>query len=47
MGLYEHQARQLFEGRGIPVPRAEVADSPKAARESARRLGGRTWSRPR
>ncbi|MDN3029748.1 ADP-forming succinate--CoA ligase subunit beta [Streptomyces sp. S.PB5] len=41
MDLYEHQARGLFEEHGIPVPRAEVTDSPEGARESARRLGGR------
>ncbi|MER5595617.1 ADP-forming succinate--CoA ligase subunit beta [Streptomyces sp. NPDC002265] len=41
MDLYEHQARQLFEEHGIPVPPAEVTDSPKEARGIARRLGGR------
>ncbi|WP_225079675.1 ADP-forming succinate--CoA ligase subunit beta [Streptomyces sp. CoT10] len=41
MDLYEHQARQLFEEYGILVPRAEVTDSSKKAREIARRLGGR------
>ncbi|MCX5007421.1 ADP-forming succinate--CoA ligase subunit beta [Streptomyces sp. NBC_00638] len=41
MDLYEHQARQLFEEFGIPVPRAEVTDSPREARGIARRLGGR------
>ncbi|CAM5424597.1 ADP-forming succinate--CoA ligase subunit beta [Streptomyces chartreusis] len=41
MDLYEHQARELFEEHGILVPRAEVTDSPKEAREMARRLGGR------
>jgi succinyl-CoA synthetase beta subunit len=41
MDLYEHQARELFEEHGILVPRAEVTDSPKEAREVARRLGGR------
>jgi succinyl-CoA synthetase beta subunit len=41
MDLYEHQARRLFEEHGIPVPRAEVTDSPEQAREMARRLGGR------
>ncbi|MGW4736003.1 ADP-forming succinate--CoA ligase subunit beta [Streptomyces shenzhenensis] len=40
MDLYEHQARELFEEHGIVVPRAEVTDSPKEAREIARRLGG-------
>ncbi|GED83746.1 ADP-forming succinate--CoA ligase subunit beta [Streptomyces sp. 6-11-2] len=41
MDLYEHQARQLFEEYGIVVPRAEVTDSSKKAREIARRFGGR------
>ncbi|MEU3851657.1 ADP-forming succinate--CoA ligase subunit beta [Streptomyces sp. NPDC029554] len=41
MDLYEHQARELFEEHGIVVPRAEVTDSPKEARDIARRLGGR------
>ncbi|MEU2280404.1 ADP-forming succinate--CoA ligase subunit beta [Streptomyces sp. NPDC013178] len=41
MDLFEHQARELFEKHGILVPRAEVTDSPKEAREIARRLGGR------
>ncbi|MEU9175239.1 ADP-forming succinate--CoA ligase subunit beta [Streptomyces sp. NPDC048420] len=40
MDLYEHQARALFEEHGIPVPRAEVTDSPQEARSIARRLGG-------
>ncbi|WP_458246505.1 ADP-forming succinate--CoA ligase subunit beta [Streptomyces sp. MAI_2237] len=41
MDLYEHQARELFEEHGILVPRAQVTDSPKKAREIARALGGR------
>ncbi|KAB2975721.1 ADP-forming succinate--CoA ligase subunit beta [Streptomyces sp. SS1-1] len=41
MDLYEHQARELFAVHGIVVPRAEVTDSLKEAREIARRLGGR------
>ena len=41
MDLYEHQARALFEEYGILVPRAELARTPKEAREAARRLGGR------
>ncbi|MDT0465120.1 ADP-forming succinate--CoA ligase subunit beta [Streptomyces gibsoniae] len=40
MDLYEHQARELFAKHGIVVPRAEVTDSAKEAREIARRLGG-------
>ncbi|MET8096165.1 ADP-forming succinate--CoA ligase subunit beta [Streptomyces sp. NPDC005236] len=41
MDLYEHQARRLFEEYGVPVPHAEVTDSPGRARGIARRLGGR------
>jgi succinyl-CoA synthetase beta subunit len=41
MDLYEHQARELFAGHGIPVSAAEVADTARAAREAAERLGGR------
>ncbi|QDQ14632.1 ADP-forming succinate--CoA ligase subunit beta [Streptomyces spectabilis] len=41
MDLYEHQARELFEGHGILVPRAEVATSAEEARACAERLGGR------
>ncbi|MGW2233893.1 ADP-forming succinate--CoA ligase subunit beta [Streptomyces sp. NPDC001759] len=41
MDLYEHQARELFEEHGILVPRAQVTDSPRKAREIARALGGR------
>ncbi|MFJ9863183.1 ADP-forming succinate--CoA ligase subunit beta [Streptomyces sp. NPDC101165] len=41
MDLYEHQARELFAEHGILMPSAEVTDSPKEAREMARRLGGR------
>jgi succinyl-CoA synthetase beta subunit len=41
MDLYEHQARELFEEHGILVPKAEVTQSPRGAREIARRLGGR------
>jgi succinyl-CoA synthetase beta subunit len=40
MDLSGHQARDLFGRHGIAVPRAEVTDSPKGAREIARRLGG-------
>jgi succinyl-CoA synthetase beta subunit len=41
MDLYEHQARELFEEHGIPVPRAAVTGSSKEARGIARVLGGR------
>ncbi|UYQ65574.1 ADP-forming succinate--CoA ligase subunit beta [Streptomyces peucetius] len=41
MDLYEHQARELFEEYGIPVPEAETADTATEARAAAERLGGR------
>ncbi|WAP61015.1 ADP-forming succinate--CoA ligase subunit beta [Streptomyces sp. S465] len=41
MDLYEHQARELLDHGGVLVPRAEVVDSPEAARAAAERLGGR------
>ncbi|WP_030900353.1 ADP-forming succinate--CoA ligase subunit beta [Streptomyces sp. NRRL F-5126] len=41
MDLYEHQARDLFAGHGVPVSAAEVAHTPDEAREAADRLGGR------
>ncbi len=43
MNLHEYQAKALFTGYGIPVPPGEVADSPAAAVEAARRLGGTLW----
>ncbi|MGI9308678.1 MAG: ADP-forming succinate--CoA ligase subunit beta [Gammaproteobacteria bacterium] len=43
MNLHEYQAKQLFSRFGIPVTEGEVADSPKAAREAAIRLGGSLW----
>ncbi|MBT2490865.1 ADP-forming succinate--CoA ligase subunit beta [Streptomyces sp. ISL-96] len=41
MDLYEHQARELFARYGVLVPDAEVADTPREARDAAERLGGR------
>jgi len=43
MNLHEYQAKQLFARYNIPVSAGEVADSPKAAREAASRLGGDLW----
>ncbi|UQA91042.1 ATP-grasp domain-containing protein [Streptomyces halobius] len=40
MDLFEYQARELFEEYGVLVPKAAVADSAKAARTIAERLGG-------
>jgi succinyl-CoA synthetase beta subunit len=40
MDLFEHEARDLFEKHGVPVPRGRVAADPAAARSLAADLGG-------
>jgi succinyl-CoA synthetase beta subunit len=40
MKVHEYQAKSLLAKYGVPVPKGEVADTPEAAREAARRLGG-------
>ncbi len=40
MDLFEHEARDLFEKHGVPVPRGRVAADPAAARSLAAELGG-------
>ncbi|MGW4522288.1 ADP-forming succinate--CoA ligase subunit beta [Amycolatopsis sp. NPDC004378] len=40
MDLFEHEARDLFEKHGVPVPRGLVAADPAAARSAAAELGG-------
>ncbi|KDN17453.1 ADP-forming succinate--CoA ligase subunit beta [Amycolatopsis rifamycinica] len=40
MDLFEHEARELFEKHGVPVPRGRVAADPAAARSAAAALGG-------
>jgi succinyl-CoA synthetase beta subunit len=40
VNLHEYQARALLKDAGIPVPEAEVAESPEEAEAIARRLGG-------
>ncbi len=40
MKLMEYQSRQLLDLYGVPVPEAEVADSPEAASAIQARLGG-------
>ncbi|HEY6854201.1 MAG TPA: ADP-forming succinate--CoA ligase subunit beta, partial [Gemmatimonadales bacterium] len=41
MNLHEYQARELLKRHGIPVPDANVADTPEQARSIAQRLGGK------
>ncbi len=43
MNLHEYQAKRLLREAAIPVPQGEVIDSPSAAIEAARRLGGGEW----
>ncbi|MBB5850412.1 ADP-forming succinate--CoA ligase subunit beta [Amycolatopsis umgeniensis] len=40
MDLFEHEARDLFERHGVPVPRGKVATTPETARAIAVELGG-------
>src|SRR4030095_6254568 len=40
MKVHEYQAKSLLAKYGVPVPKGEGADTPEAAREAARRLGG-------
>ncbi|HYH33140.1 MAG TPA: ATP-grasp domain-containing protein, partial [Pseudonocardia sp.] len=40
MDLYEHQARDVFDAHGVPVPRGAVADTAADAADRARELGG-------
>ena len=40
MKLMEYQSRRLLEEYGIPVPEAEVADTPEAAAAAQAKLGG-------
>jgi succinyl-CoA synthetase beta subunit len=41
VNLHEYQARALLKGAGIPVPDAEVAETPEDAERIARAIGGR------
>jgi succinyl-CoA synthetase beta subunit len=40
VNLHEYQARALLKEAGVPVPDAEVAETPEDARRIAQRLGG-------
>jgi len=43
MNFHEYQAKELFAQFGLPVPAGIVADSPDAAAEAAKALGGDQW----
>lgn len=43
MNLHEYQAKQLFADYSLPVPTGYAVDTPKAAVEAAKSLGGDKW----
>jgi succinyl-CoA synthetase beta subunit len=43
MNLHEYQSKRLFADFGIPVPRGIPAETPEAAVEAAKSLGGKLW----
>jgi succinyl-CoA synthetase beta subunit len=43
MNLHEYQSKELFAQYAIPIPKGHVADSPEAAVEAAKSLGGSLW----
>ncbi len=40
MKLHEYEAKQIFAGHGIPVPRGSIASTPGKAGEVTRQIGG-------
>lgn len=43
MNLHEYQAKELFSGFGIPVPKGQVASSIAEVEHAAQALGGNRW----
>jgi len=43
MNLHEYQGKQLFAEYGLPVSTGHAVDSPEAAAEAAREIGGDKW----
>ena len=43
MNLHEYQSKRLFADYGIPVPRGVPVESPNAAVDAAKELGGDLW----
>ncbi|MEO8032840.1 MAG: ADP-forming succinate--CoA ligase subunit beta [Acidobacteriota bacterium] len=41
MKVHEYQAKEILRRYGVPTPRGIVVDTPEAAREAAKSLGGR------
>ena len=43
MNLHEYQAKQLFAEYGLPVSKGYAVDTPQAAVEAAKTIGGNRW----
>jgi succinyl-CoA synthetase beta subunit len=43
MKIHEYQGKDILRAYHVPVPRGQVAASPKEAREAAETLGGQRW----
>ncbi|MGM0632321.1 MAG: ADP-forming succinate--CoA ligase subunit beta [Pseudomonadota bacterium] len=43
MNLHEYQGKQLFAEYGLPVSTGHAVDSPEAAADAARKIGGDRW----
>jgi len=43
MNLHEYQAKQLFAEYGLPVSTGHAVDTPSAAVDAAKRIGGNRW----
>ncbi|MGO2232581.1 succinyl-CoA ligase [ADP-forming] subunit beta [Marinomonas sp. UCMA 3892] len=43
MNLHEYQAKQLFAEYGLPVSTGYAVDTPEAAVEAAKKIGGNKW----
>lgn len=43
MNLHEYQAKQLFADYGLPVSKGLAVNTPEAAADAARKIGGKKW----
>jgi len=43
MNLHEYQAKQLFAEYGLPVSQGYAVDTPEAAADATRKIGGKQW----
>ncbi len=43
MNIHEYQAKQILANYGVPVPKGQVAYTPKEAVQGAQALGGKLW----